>query len=67
MNTESIKALIDLCRSSQCAITLEACKTGVVATVRATRGKVAKQTSEYLDANDPASGEKLEAAIHSVQ
>ncbi len=67
MNTETIKALIALCRAGQCAIALEACQTGVVARVSSVRGHVALQTSEYLDANDPSAGEKLEKAVKRVQ
>lgn len=67
MNTETIKALIALCRAGQCSITLEACQTGVVAKVSSLRGHVTLQTSTYLDANDAASGENLENAIKRVQ
>lgn len=67
MKTETIKALIALCRAGQCSITLEACQTGVVAKVFSVRGHVSLQTSTYLDANDAASGENLENAIKRVQ
>jgi hypothetical protein len=67
MKTETIKSLIELCRAGQCAITIEACTTGAVAKVSASRGHVLLQTSEYLDQNDPAVGEKLENAVKRVQ
>jgi hypothetical protein len=67
MKTESLKELVELCRAGQCAVKLEACQTGVVAQVMTNRGEVSKQTSVWLDNNDPRMAEKLEAAIQRVQ
>jgi len=67
MTNKEIKALIELCVSGHCAITLEACQTGVVASVKSMRGKVVLETSEYLDRNDNEVAEKLDAAIKRVQ
>ena len=67
MNTETIKALIALSRAGQCAITLEVCQTGVVANLSSVRGHVSLSTSTYLDANDPAAGDKLENAVKRIQ
>lgn len=67
MKTESIKELIALCQAGCCAIKLEGCASGVVATVSSNRGKLALQTTEYLDVNDASTAEKLEAAVKRVQ
>jgi len=67
MKKESIKELIDLCRAGKCAVALEACQTGVVAKVTASRGNVFKQTSVYLDPNDADMAARLDAAIQDVQ
>ena len=67
MKIESLKELIELCRAGQCAVTLEACQSGIVAKVVANRGEVSKQTSVWLDNNDKEMVEKLEAAIRRVQ
>lgn len=67
MKTESIQELVDLCRAGQCAISLEGCTTGVVAKIQATRAKVSRITSVFLDANDLKMGGKLQQAVESVQ
>lgn len=67
MKTESLKELINLCIAGQCSVKLEACQTGIVANITATRGHVNLQTSIYLDRNDAEIAEKLETAIQRVQ
>lgn len=67
MKTEALKTLIQLCRDGNCSIKLEACQTGIVATVDSSRSHVNLNTSVYLDFNDKEIGEKLSIAIKRVQ
>jgi len=67
MKAESLKELIELCRSAQCQIELYAEPTGIVATVTADRGGVHKSTCGHLDTNDPEMAERLERLVQLVQ
>lgn len=67
MNDQAIKSLIKLCQSAQVNITLEACQTGVVAKVSASRGGVHSETYAYLDQNGTENAKLLEHAVQRVQ
>jgi hypothetical protein len=67
MTTKTILELIAACEAGNCSITLEACKTGVVARIASNRGDVALEMSVYLDAQDAESGAKLNNAIRRIK
>lgn len=67
MKNESLRELVELCRAGSCAVTLEACQTGIVAQVTANRADTTRSTSQWLDRNDADMAGKLEAAIRRVQ
>lgn len=66
MTTETIKELIGMCRDGRCLINLEACSTGIVAKIKASRGSMGVEMSVWLDANDKCAPAKLTKAVRQI-
>jgi hypothetical protein len=66
MTTKTLNELIEMCRIGNCAITLEACTTGIVARVRANRQDVSLEKSVWLDANADYAGRMLDNAVRAI-
>jgi hypothetical protein len=66
MTTKTLKELVEMCRSGNCSIALEACTTGIVARVRSNREDVSLEKSVWLDANDADAGRVLDNAVSAI-